>query len=79
MHCHSSDANAAFPIRFVADFYANHGLLDLRNCPQWRVIRGGSRSYVDALTGGFRNRIRLNTPIIRVRRYSDYVEPTPRD
>lgn len=69
---------AEFPIRFVADFYANHGLLDLRNRPQWRVICGGSRNYVKALTRRFRDRIRLRTPIERVQRRSDRVRVIPR-
>lgn len=68
-----------FPIRFIAEFYKNHGLLDLRNRPQWRVIRGGSKTYVDAMTRGFRDRIRLSTPIERVRRTHDHVEVIPRE
>ena len=35
-----------FPMRFIAEFYHNHGLLSLRNRPQWRVICGGSKCYV---------------------------------
>ena len=27
-----------FPIRFICDFYRNHGLLSLKNRPTWRVI-----------------------------------------
>lgn len=67
-----------FPIRFIAEFYRNHGLLDLRDRPQWRVIQGGSRNYVGAMTRDFRDRIRLNTPIASVRRLPGYVEVTPR-
>ncbi|REJ95981.1 MAG: FAD-dependent oxidoreductase [Planctomycetota bacterium] len=52
-----------FPIRFIVEFYRNHGLLSLRNRPVWRVIEGGSRTYVEALTAPFRDRIRLQTPI----------------
>ena len=36
-----------FPIRFMAQFFANHGMLDLRNRPVWMTIEGGSRTYVD--------------------------------
>jgi predicted NAD/FAD-binding protein len=35
-----------FPIRFIVEFYKNHGLLSVRNRPTWRVIEGGSRNYV---------------------------------
>ncbi len=68
-----------FPIRFIAEFYKNHGLLDLRNRPQWRVIRGGSKNYVEAMTRDFRDRIRLSTPIAHVRRSHDHVEVIPRE
>src|SRR6185369_12966933 len=40
---------ADFPMRFIAEFYQNHGLLNVWNRPQWRVVEGGSRSYVEAL------------------------------
>jgi len=58
----------AFPIRFVVDFLANHNLLQLRGQPEWRVITGGSARYVEALTSGFRDRIRLNCPVTRITR-----------
>lgn len=68
-----------FPIAFVVEFYRNHGLLSVTRRPTWRVICRGSRTYVDALTRPFRNRIRLNTPVSAVRRYDDHVEvATPR-
>lgn len=63
-----------FPIRFIAEFYRNHGLLSVRNRPKWRVIEGGSRTYVEAMTAKFRDRIRLNAPVQRVRRLVDGVE-----
>ena len=52
-----------FPIRFICDFYRNHGLLSLKDRPTWRVIKGGSRNYVQALTRPFRDRILLRTPV----------------
>ena len=63
-----------FPMRFIVEFYHNHGLLSLRNRPQWYVIRGASRCYVEKLTAGFRERIRLKCPVLSVRRYPEYVE-----
>lgn len=57
-----------FPARFFVRFFHHHGMLTVNDRPQWRVIRGGSASYVEALTAGFRDRIRLNTPVAEVRR-----------
>ena len=39
----------AFPLRFFLRFFNNHGLLNISNRPQWSVISGGSKRYVDAL------------------------------
>jgi predicted NAD/FAD-binding protein len=57
-----------FPIRFVMDFFANHGMLQVHGRPAWRVVRGGSARYVEALTAPFRDRIRLRTPVQGIRR-----------
>lgn len=39
----------SFPVRFFLRFFNNHGLLNLADRPQWAVIKGGSKRYVDAL------------------------------
>ncbi|TWT47145.1 protoporphyrinogen oxidase [Thalassoglobus neptunius] len=57
-----------FPIGFIIAFYKNHGLLNISNRPVWRVVQGGSRSYVDKLIRPFQDRIRLNSPVSRVMR-----------
>jgi predicted NAD/FAD-binding protein len=69
---------ADFPIRFVIEFYRNHRLLNLSNRPVWRVIQGGSQTYVKALTSSFRDSIRLNSPVTNVRRNAENVEVTVR-
>jgi len=69
---------ARFPIRFIVSFYDNHGLLGIRRRPTWRYVVGGSRTYVQAMTHGFRDRIRLRTPIQQVQRLSDRVVVRPR-
>lgn len=68
---------AEFPIDFIVEFYRNHGLLSVWHRPTWRVIEGGSRRYVAAMSSRFQNRVRLNTPIGGVRRRSDAVEVIP--
>jgi predicted NAD/FAD-binding protein len=62
----------AFPARFLAEFFDHHGMLGFVNRPQWRVIRGGSARYVEALTAPWRDRLRLATPVESVSRASDH-------
>ncbi len=56
------------PLAFFVRFFRNHGLLNLIDRPQWRVIRGGSRTYIKPLTRKYRDNIRLNTPVLSVDR-----------
>ena len=69
---------AEFPLQTFVRFFKNHGFLELRNPFQWRVIRGGSRRYVEKLTSGFADRIRTGTPVTAVQRFSDRVQVTDR-
>jgi uncharacterized protein len=62
------------PARFFIQFFANHGMLSVNERPQWRVVRGGSRAYVEKLTAGFRDRILTSTPVTAVRRRAGGVE-----
>ena len=63
-----------FPVRFLAEFFANHGMLGFSDRPRWSTIRGGSARYVEALTAPFRERIRLSTPVRSIARSSEHVE-----
>ena len=65
-----------FPIRFVVEFFVNHSLLELRGRPEWRVVTGGSKRYVEAMIPSFADRIRLRSPVRRVERFPDRVEVT---
>ncbi|MAY01910.1 MAG: FAD-dependent oxidoreductase [Gammaproteobacteria bacterium] len=56
------------PLQFFVRFFRNHGLLNIKNRPQWRVIEGGSKNYIDPLTRPYRDRIRLNAPVLAVDR-----------
>ena len=56
------------PLGFFVRFFENHGMLSVRRRPVWRTIVGGSRAYVDRLTAPFRERIRLNSPVLSVAR-----------
>ena len=44
-------ANKAFPLEAFINFFQNHGLLQLKNRPNWMVVDGGSESYINAMSG----------------------------
>lgn len=48
----------AYPAHAFIAFFRSHGLLQLRDRPQWRTVAGGSREYVARLTAGFEQAIR---------------------
>ncbi len=57
-----------FPARFFVRFFHHHGMLSVNDRPEWRVIKGGSASYVEKLTEPFKANIRLRAPVESVRR-----------
>jgi predicted NAD/FAD-binding protein len=61
------------PAAFFVRFFENHGMLSVNDQPQWRVVRGGSTRYVDALIAPFQDRIRTSTPVARVERRHAHV------
>jgi predicted NAD/FAD-binding protein len=64
----------SFPVRTFARFFKNHGFLKIKNPFQWRVIKGGSKRYLEKLTAPYRDRIRLNCAVKGIRRHPEYVE-----
>ena len=75
----SADPNRMwdFPASMLAEFFANHGMFGLADRPNWLTVKGGSRSYVDAITRPLGERLRLATPVRRIERFDDRVELTP--
>lgn len=69
----SEDVMMDFPLKFFLQFFNNHGMLSVDERPQWRVISGGSQSYIAPLTQTFKDHIHLNTPITKVERNDDGV------
>jgi predicted NAD/FAD-binding protein len=59
-------AMLAFPLEFFIRFFKNHGLLNVVNRPQWRVIKGGSYAYITPLIKNFKDKIKLNSPVARI-------------
>jgi uncharacterized protein len=64
------------PARTFAEFFNRHGLLALRDQPQWRTVTGGSARYVEKLVAPLqrRGRLHLATPVAKVRRDAGRVE-----
>lgn len=72
----SVDVMMEFPLKFFLRFFNNHGMLSVDDRPQWRVISGGSRSYIDPITRPYKDNIKLNTAIVAVSRDDNGVELT---
>jgi predicted NAD/FAD-binding protein len=70
----SIDGMVDFPLLFFIRFFNNHGLLSVNNRPQWHVIEGGSRAYLEPLTRSFSQAIRCNARIASVCRRPGSVE-----
>ncbi len=62
-----------FPAQNFLTFFNNHGLLNINDRPQWRVIKGGSSEYITKLTASYQHKIRLSTPVNSIRRDADGV------
>ncbi len=57
-----------FPAQYLVRFMANHQMLQLRGRAPWRVVCGGSATYVGAMRARWRVQERLNCPVHAVRR-----------
>ncbi|WP_109317049.1 NAD(P)/FAD-dependent oxidoreductase [Pseudovibrio ascidiaceicola] len=57
-----------FPFRAFIGFCSNHGLLQVRDRPQWRTVSGGSRNYVQKLASEISGKIILNAGISDIQR-----------
>ena len=66
-------ADGSVSAKFFVRFFINHGLLALRNRPQWYVVPGGSSRYVEALRAACGARFHTATPVTGVRRDSEGV------
>lgn len=57
-----------FPARYLVQFMANHQMLQMTGRAPWRVVKGGSARYVDALRRRWQVRERLECPVHAVER-----------
>jgi predicted NAD/FAD-binding protein len=67
-----------FPAMHIVRFFENHGMLRREDRPEWLVVRGGSRRYVEAIRRAFSGSVRAGTPIDCIRRDETGVTVTPR-
>ncbi|WP_029148981.1 NAD(P)/FAD-dependent oxidoreductase [Methylophilus sp. 5] len=65
-----------FPARFFVRFFHHHGMLSIDQRPQWRTIVDGSASYLNKVTAGYHDRIRLNTAVSAVHRHAHEITVT---
>lgn len=65
-----------FPLPLFLRFFEHHGLLDIRDRPQWYVVPGGSREYIRVILAklGDRLTLHLNAPVQQVIRYDSGVK-----
>lgn len=73
----SEEMMMQFPVYFFLRFFNNHGMLSVDDRPQWRVISGGSRSYVERILKDLpQDQIYLSTPVTEVTRSAGHVSIT---
>jgi predicted NAD/FAD-binding protein len=64
----TESAMLSFPARFFVEFFDQHGFLNVDDRPVWQAVKGGSREYARRLSAPFMDRIRLDTPVLGVKR-----------
>ena len=69
--CTDRDA-MAFPIKTLIRFWVNHHLLNVLERPLWRVVRGRSKAYVDAVVAALpEGTVQCNRRVIRLDRLDE--------
>ncbi|OGT54143.1 MAG: dehydrogenase [Gammaproteobacteria bacterium RIFCSPHIGHO2_12_FULL_63_22] len=62
-----------FPAKYLVRFMANHRMLQVQGRPGWRVVSGGSSSYIRALESTWKTQVRLGTAVRAIRRDGESV------
>ncbi len=62
-----------FPARYLAQFMANHSMLQITGRPEWLAVAGGSSRYIDAIQRAWRVDARIGDAVRSVRRETDGV------
>ena len=65
----------AFPAQSFMNFFKNHGLLGIKDRPQWRTVQRGSCTYIERMQQQWKNVTLIpNAQIEHIRRINDGVE-----
>ncbi len=76
----SPDADISrFPAETFIRFFANHGLLDIRDRPTWQTVVGGSSAYIKAFRARFDGEVYTDSPVQSVQRDANGVLITLKD
>jgi len=63
-----------FEFRFFVQFFHHHGLLNIKDRPQWYVIPNGSSQYLTPLCHPFKENIHVNSDIVGLTRKNKKVQ-----
>ncbi len=63
-----------FPARYLVTFMNHHRMLQINERPQWKVVSGGSSSYIQALQKRWQVDVRLSNPVTAIDRHHDHVQ-----
>lgn len=63
-----ADQMLEYPALTFLRFCQNHGLVQLKDRPQWRTVKGGSREYVQRIADELGTGVRLNSRIHKIHR-----------
>ena len=64
-----------FPAASFLQFFYNHRLIN-KDRPQWRTVTDGSRQYVEKITAGYKNCLRLSAEVTAIKRHNYGVDVT---
>lgn len=67
------EVSRAYPVRYLFEFLAHHGMLSVGGSPAWRTVDGGSREYVERVAKDL-TAVQAGTPVRSVRRLPGRVE-----
>ena len=69
----SLDSIRSFPAFTLLRFFMNHGMLGINTHPKWKVIRGGSHTYIPLLKAPFKERTFVDSHIASISRQESCV------